>query len=273
MSIWTYNSNVQSKAAITKAISLLHCAFCGARLVQLASADLEKVVPAYSNADRDDRIARCCDVCGWWTVSRTYDHTAGSDERGLHGVRTKAQLGAAGCLKNFDASDQSVPIAEIRAYLSAKYDVRFNIDPSVFERVVASVYEDCGYKSRVTGRSGDEGIDIILDGPDNSLIGVQVKRYKGAIQVEQLRSLTGSLFLQGITRGIFVTTSGFTRGADDVVQKSALRGIAVELVDARRFYEAMGIAQRNAYRDRNDPTAPFRDVKLQTLFASRKTNL
>jgi len=53
---------------------------------------------------------------------------------------------------------------------------------------VASVFRDCGFHARVTSYSGDGGIEVILERGDET-IGVQVKRYKSAIDAEQIRSL------------------------------------------------------------------------------------
>jgi len=177
--------------------------------------------------------------------------------------------GAVGSLRELDLRDQSIPIAEIRAYLAAKYDARFAIDPWKFEEVVASVYQDLGYNARVTARSGDDGIDVILDGPDDSVIGIQVKRYSGRISVEQIRSLAGALLLNGITRGVFVTTSTFQSGAHTTVERFCLQGMPIELVDAERFYDALGLAQRTRYKSISDPTAPFIDVGMTLISSGR----
>ena len=49
-------------------------------------------------------------------------------------------------------------------------------------------FGDLGYRARVTAYSGDDGIDVILDGDDDKAVGVQVKRYKNRIEVDQIRS-------------------------------------------------------------------------------------
>lgn len=214
---------------------------------------------APSGIDEITFIVRLCRMCGWWTKQRyvityfePFDTSAYSD-------------GAIGSLYNLDVSNQSIPIEEIRSYLAVKYDERFNIDPWRFEEVVASVYKDLGYYARVTARSGDGGIDVVLDGPNSKVIGVQVKRYKDKIKVEQIRSFVGALYLKRMTRGIFVTTSGFQSGADNAAQLSSSRGIPIELVDAQRFYQALGIAQQEYYKTIKDPLAPFVNAPLVSL--------
>lgn len=150
-----------------------------------------------------------------------------------------------------------MPIGDVRDYLAARYDARFQIHPKKFEDVVASVFRDLGYRSRVTAYSGDDGIDVILDDPQGELIGVQVKRYKDNIKVEQIRSLAGALKLNDLTKGIFVTTSSFQAGAERTTRKFRERGLPIQLIDAPRFLEALHIAQRKRYQTRSDEGAPF----------------
>jgi restriction system protein len=150
-------------------------------------------------------------------------------------------------LRKMDVSDQSMPLEEIRDYLVARYEDRFVVDPWRFEDVVASVYRDHGYFARVTARNGDGGIDVVLDGPGDVQIGVQVKRYRYKISVEQIRSFVGALVVNGLTKGMFVTTSRFQSGCDRTATVAALAGYPVELVDAQRFYEALKIAQHQKH--------------------------
>lgn len=94
------------------------------------------------------------------------------------------------------------------------------------------------------------GIDVVLDGPDGATAGVQVKRYKKTrkIEAEQIRSLAGALIFNGHTRGAFVTTSSFRRGAKSAARRFGTIGTPIELLDCERFFEALGIAQRKTWR-------------------------
>ena len=257
MSIWSYNNNVRDTKAISDATKLEHCVYCKTPLETLQNYSRE--INGGSSGDVVFFRTCCCQVCGWWTKVQEALQAYG-DERG--GYPAIDIYGAVGSLRELDLKDQSIPIEEIRAYLAAKYDARFDIDPWRFEETIASVYKDLGYETRVTARSGDDGVDVILDGPDNSVIGVQVKRYKGKISVEQIRSLAGALLLNGMTRGIFITTSSFQSGAHSTTERLRLRGMPIELVDAKRFYEALGLAQRSMYKSIPDPTTPFFDATL-----------
>jgi hypothetical protein len=75
--------------------------------------------------------------------------------------------------------------------------------------------------------------------------------------VEAIRALAGALLLGGYTKGIFVTTSHFQSGADRTVALASARGVPIELVDAQRFYDALGIVQREMYQYADESAAPF----------------
>lgn len=165
---------------------------------------------------------------------------------------------AAGTLKSLDLRNVEIPLNELRQYLVAKYNDRFLLNPRVLEELVASVFGDHGYQVRLTSYSGDGGIDVFaLDGAGGELIGVQVKRYKQPIEAEQIRAFGGALVLQGVTRGIFVTTSTYLRGAQNAADGFAHRGIGVTLWNAQDFYRELRLTTRSAYDDLADPNAPF----------------
>jgi restriction system protein len=162
-----------------------------------------------------------------------------------HGSTT---FGAAGCLKALDVSCGEAPIQTIRDFLMGRYESRFEVHPRVLEEVVASVYKDLGYQAVVTNYSGDGGIDVFLRQGDET-VGVQVKRYKHAIGVSQIRELAGAMLYHDVAKGIFVTTSRFERGAAPTATVFAMRGMPIELVDADRFYAALEIAQAEHYAE------------------------
>ena len=185
-----------------------------------------------------------CPHCGWWTVYRVhqneYERTAGLAE---------GYSGSIGCLKELDLTDVSTPLHDVRQYLLAKKDSAFEAHPKLFEDVVSSMFKDLGWQARVTAYSGDDGIDVILDGPNGNTIGVQVKRYKKErrIEAEQIRSLAGALLQGGHTKGIFITTSKFRKGAERTAQQLTAIGYPIEMMDAERFLAALGIAQHNSF--------------------------
>jgi hypothetical protein len=90
------------------------------------------------------------------------------------------------------------------------------IPPSDFERVVKELLHSFGYpNSKVTGRTGDGGMDVIST--RNTSDGVvrviaQCKRYKGTVGVETARALMGVIASDdSVEKGYLVTTGEFSR--------------------------------------------------------------
>jgi restriction system protein len=154
--------------------------------------------------------------------------------------------GAQGALKALDALGNSAPLEEIEQFLLARWDARNALDPSLIERVVADVFRQIGFQSRVTGRSGDGGIDVVLTDSADKTIGVQVKRYQNRIEAREIREFAGALMLRGLTEGIFVTTSRFRSGAEEEATLAESRGLPIQLVDGEAFYDALGIVRWDA---------------------------
>lgn len=204
------------------------------------------------------QVFYACPKCGWWTyVARYFPN---GPESTVVQVR-----GAAASLKEFDLADVSLPLSEVRSYLLASYESRFSMHPRLFEETVGSVFRDLGYKIEVTGYGNDGGIDVILRS-SNEIIGVQVKRYRNKIKVEQIRSLAGALILRDLTKGIFVTTSSFTAGASGASQLYGPRGVSIRLYDSKRFLEALNLTQRKPYKNFSD--LPTYDGKLFLNFST-----
>ncbi|MBV8717247.1 MAG: restriction endonuclease [Chloroflexi bacterium] len=241
MSIWVYGDVARDPAAVLT--GSMRCTFCSTDLT-LFHRESGPLSFVKGNASEESRVY-VCPTCGWWRA-------AGWQEFNdiVHRLEVRTSWHAAASLRELDVSrDLSLPIGEVRSLLAARYDKRYDLHPKLFEDVVGSVFKDHGFEPEVTAYSNDGGLDVILRARDQTSIGVQVKRYKERIQLDQIRSLAGVLFRDGLTRGMFVTTSDFTSGAAPEAERFRTRGIAIELVDAKRFYEALRIAQVEMYKD------------------------
>jgi restriction system protein len=218
------------------------CHFCGAILYEVRH-EIER-----EGADEDDIVLevwqtlRTCLDCGWWAAFR--DENSFFDK--LRGSQAHILFGAAGGLKNLDLHDISLPIDEIRTYLVGRFEKRFEVHPRIFEETVASVFRNLGYTAIATAYSGDGGIDVVLNDSTGTEIGVQVKRWRDSIKVEQIRALTGALLIAGYTRGIFITTSKFQTGAQRVADAAGLKGYFIDLVDSDRFLQILRVANRQS---------------------------
>ena len=244
--MWDYSVNASDLDS--RGVSTNSCLFCATPLTRLPEEPNAPLLRLdHYGEEIQNRRDWVCAACGWWKVE--CDGLFLSHRIDVYSSRSAYV--AAGALKDFDVTDIIVPLQEVRDFLTAKYERRFTMHPALFEQTVGSVFGDLGYSVVVTGRSGDGGIDVILQ-MGSRTIGVQVKRYSTAIEAEQIRSLAGALLLAGITTGVFVTTSHFQRGAVSTAQGYVKRGYAIELVDADRFYDALRLAQLTRFPTRTE---------------------
>jgi restriction system protein len=116
-----------------------------------------------------------------------------------------------------------------------------------FEHLVLDVLLAMGYggsresAAKHLGRSGDEGIDGRVNQDELGLdqIMVQAKRYAPdrPIDRQAVQAFIGSLAGQGVTKGIFITTSYFNENALEFVKRGA--NTKVVLVDGEHLIELM----------------------------------
>jgi restriction system protein len=265
LSIWQYD---ERSSAPTEGVRISRCPYCRTSshflwgetsLKQGSSSDpwLEFQGKGFDRTSDWEWVAApkkwidLCPTCGWWSVSHHSKRDLGLDVYG-HIHR------ASGTLRNLDPSDLSVPLDELSQYLLAKYDDRFRVNPKRYEDLVGSVFKAAGYHVRVCSYSNDDGVDVfVFDGDSNDTVGVQVKRHRGKIEAHQIREFSGALMLNDLTRGIYVTTSEFTRGATSTAARRNTRGVAIRLWNAVSFYDCLRLATRTSYSDPDDPSAPF----------------
>ena len=111
----------------------------------------------------------------------------------------------------------------------------------VFDLLIAMGYGGGDRENgKVTGRSGDGGIDAIINEDALGLdqVFIQVKRYAKDNNVGEphLRNFAGAIDAAGTTKGVFVTTSGFTKQAKEYVRRSPKR---IVLIDGQRLARLM----------------------------------
>lgn len=97
------------------------------------------------------------------------------------------------------------------------------MSPAFFEKLVVELLVKMGYggsikdAGKAIGKSGDEGIDgtIKEDKLGLDVIYIQAKRWKidSIVGRPELHKFVGALAGQGAKKGIFITTSGFTKEA------------------------------------------------------------
>jgi restriction system protein len=118
--------------------------------------------------------------------------------------------------------------------------------PAFFERVVVQLLLSMGYggtfaqAGKAIGRSGDNGIDGVIDQDTLGLdrVYVQAKRYAEDVTVGagDIRDFFGSLDMHKASKGLFVTTSTFTKAAIETVEKLGKR---IVLIDGKSLSQLM----------------------------------
>jgi restriction system protein len=92
-------------------------------------------------------------------------------------------------------------------------------------------------RAELTPKSGDGGIDVIGHvgtGLYRVTMGIQAKQYSKDINGTSIRAFSGALGTQGHKWGVFVTTSGYNRGAVEEAQEHP-----VQLIDGEEFASIM----------------------------------
>ena len=116
--------------------------------------------------------------------------------------------------------------------------------PSIrFERLVLDLLNKMGYgEPEHTGQSGDGGIDGIIhqDALGLEKVYVQAKRYSsGSIGEPEIRNFAGSMIARGATKGVFITTSGFSATAQQTAANVSQRNETIRLVAGHELAQLM----------------------------------
>jgi len=120
------------------------------------------------------------------------------------------------------------------------------LSPSFFERLVVELLVKMGYGGSINdagkaiGRSGDEGIDgtIKEDRLGLDIIYIQAKRWKqgNVVGRPEIQKFVGALAGQGAKKGIFITTSSFTKEALEYSPKNETK---IVLLDGHQLAQLM----------------------------------
>ena len=95
-----------------------------------------------------------------------------------------------------------------------------------FEREMANVLRALGYRVKSTPSSGDEGVDLILRRPGETIV-VQCKAHQNPVGPATARELFGSMIHFKADRAILACTGGFTRGVKEFVRDKPIDLVAV----------------------------------------------
>jgi restriction system protein len=130
------------------------------------------------------------------------------------------------------------------ALQSDLYERVLTMSDSDFERLIVALMLGLGYGAgglgKRTGGSGDGAIDGIIteDLLGLDVIYLQAKRYAqdSAVGPDKIREFAGAMDAHGITKGVFVTTSRYTKSALEYAELSHKR---LRLIDGQELTRLM----------------------------------
>jgi restriction system protein len=130
--------------------------------------------------------------------------------------------------------------------------------PDFFEQLVVDLLVAMGYggsrkdAGEAIGRSGDGGIDGIIkeDKLGMDVVYIQAKRWEDTVGRPELHKFVGALHGRGAKKGVFITTSTYSREAEDYA--SDLKDLKVALINGEQLAELMidhnvGVSTRDTY--------------------------
>jgi restriction system protein len=132
-----------------------------------------------------------------------------------------------------------------------------NVSPSRFEELVVELLVKMGYggtqeaAGRVVGKSGDGGIDGIIneDRLGLDVIYIQAKRWEADVGRPEIQKFVGALAGNKASKGVFITSSGFSRGATDYASQVNHRVVLIDgvlLAELMMDYD-LGVSTKDVY--------------------------
>lgn len=121
--------------------------------------------------------------------------------------------------------------------------------PKFFEQLVVDLLVNMGYggshkeAGQAIGRSNDEGIDGIIkeDRLGLDIIYLQAKRWENVVGRPEIQKFAGALQGQRARKGIFITTSSFTKEAKEYVSLIESKIILIDGNDLAEFMIDNGV--------------------------------
>jgi restriction system protein len=87
---------------------------------------------------------------------------------------------------------------------------------------MAEVFRKQGYEVELTPKSGDQGVDLLLN-KQSLRVAVQLKRYQGAVGNKAVQEIHSGVDYYDADEGWVITTSTYTRSARQLASKNGIR--------------------------------------------------
>jgi restriction system protein len=177
------------------------------------------------------------------------------------------------CLEDAETPEETLE----NAYLKIRSEVEQSIiqkilanPPEFLERVIIDLLVKMGYggnrkdAGEAIGRSGDEGIDGIIkeDALGLDIIYLQAKRYESTVGRPDVQKFAGALQGQRAKKGIFITTSSYSKEAKDFAAKIDTKIILIDgpMLARLMFDHGVGVSVSTIYEAKRIDTDYFDDL-------------
>lgn len=196
-------------------------------------------------------LDRYPDFREFYTRARTQSDSAAQIQRSDSPTTT-----AIGPITNARAPDQTpeelVELGYSQIQESLAVDLLQRVkegSPEFFEKLVIDLLIRLGYggsradAGRRVGGSGDGGIDGIINQDPLGLdsIYIQAKRWEGVVGRQEIQKFAGALQGQRANKGVFITTSSFTRDAATYVETISSKIILIDGAQLSKLMIAHGL--------------------------------
>ena len=90
-----------------------------------------------------------------------------------------------------------------------------------FENFIASLFSQMGYKTTVTKKSGDQGVDILAE-KNGVITAIQAKCYNQPVGNKAVQEIVAGIKYYGAKRGIVATNNTFTSSAKKLAKANGI---------------------------------------------------
>jgi len=176
--------------------------------------------------------------------------------------------------KSYNPNLDDIQVIE-RTYTHWDWRLLNKLEWKRFEEVVSDYYRLIGYRSKVTRMGADGGVDVLLfqDDSETPVKLIQCKSWSKKVGVNAVRELYGVMAADGVSDGIFATTSSYTNEAREWVN-----GKNMELLsgnDLVSMFNALSEVQLKSHLangldgDYSTPTCPNCNQRMVSRTATK----
>ncbi len=192
--------------------NLRRCAYCSTKILKVEDE-------IFRERSRRDYCLWYCQYCRFWQA-RVYSDPFGEC------MPPPDHLAYVSKLREFDTILPDGCSDELAMYIRRHPHFLHSVDPKLFEKFVADVFRANYTNAEVipTGKPNDGGVDVLFIDAEKKQWLIQVKRRgvkRQSEEVSTIRDMLGAMIVEGVYRGIVVSTAPrFSRWAKQAAMKA-----------------------------------------------------